>query len=240
MPYFISFIPISKVLFKFKLPGEAIKYQVILAIVILTTLTSTYAAEESQLIPIQSNTAPAVSGSENQISKQHKLSRFVFGGGFTFGGDTLGTIFYTDGSSDSITAGGGLLIHAGLDCRLSENISLQGTLGYHFDTTKLAGNGELTFNRFPVDLLAYYHASDAIRIGGGTRIVFSPKMEGSGIAASDNLSFDNTIGVVIEGEYTVLPTVGIKLRYVTEKYSLSGSPFTIDGNHVGLLINLYL
>lgn len=208
--------------------------------VLFATLTSAYAAEDSQPVLEQTETAPVVADSANQIAKQDKRLHVVLGGGLTFGGDTLGTFVYTNGSTDSIKAGELLLLHAGLDYRLSEEVSLQGTLGIHTDTTKKASNGEVTFSRFPLDLLAYYHVSDAFRIGGGTRIVFGSKLKGTGIAANVNDSFDNSIGVVIEAEYMAIPMLGIKLRHVTEKFRPAGSSFNIDSSHFGVLVNLYL
>jgi hypothetical protein len=46
---------------------------------------------------------------------------------------------------------------------------------------------------------------------------------------------------VIKGEYRSAPDLGWKLRYVSEKYKAQ-APFsgTVDGSHVGLLMNWYL
>jgi len=216
------------------------KHQALFAMILLAMLTPAFAAEDSQPALEQVDAEPVAADSANQIAKQDKPLHVVLGGGLTFGGDTLGTFVYTDGSTDSINAGELLLVHAGLDYRLSDEVSLQGTLGIHIDTTKQASNGEATFSRVPLDLLAYYHVSDDFRIGGGARIVFGPKLKGTGLAAGIDESFDNTIGVVIEAEYMVLPMLGFKLRHVTEKYRLPGSPFTINGTHLGLLVNAYL
>ena len=216
------------------------KHLLLFTLLSLASLTSSLAAEDSQLLPSSSNTEMAVASDNGQVAKPEKPLHIVLGGGATSGGDTLATFAYTDGSTDTLKAGSGLLFHAGLDYRLSDRASLQGTLGYHFDSTKYAKNGSATFSRIPLDLLAYYHVSDAFRIGGGPRMVFGSKLKGSGVVSGINSSFDNTIGVVIEGEYRVIPMLGIKIRHVTEKYRQSGSPTDFDGSHFGILVNFYL
>lgn len=212
------------------------RQQLLSAIFSLFMLTSAFAAEDSQPVFDRGDTTTP---GESQIPQQAKSLRFLLGAGLTFGGDTLATVSYIDGSSDSVTAGDGLVFYGGLDYRLDDAISLQGTLGYHFDSTKPATNGEVTFSRIPLELLAYYHINDAFRLGGGIRIVTGPKLEGSGIASSANWTFDNTVGMIIEGEYLLHRTFGIKLRHVSERYQPSGSPVSIDGSHFGVLANLY-
>ena len=216
------------------------KRQLVCALIYLATLSSAFAAEDVQPAPGSSDASTPVEESAAPIEVQKKPLHFVLGAGLTFGGDKLATVVYTDGSSDSINAGDGLLFHAGLDYRIDEAFSFQGTLGFHMDVTKPAKNGDVAFTRIPLDLLAYYNINDAFRIGGGARIVSSPKLEGSGDAVNIQESFASTMGLVIEGEYMVGSTVGIKLRHVSESYKPTGSPVSIDGSHFGVLVNFYL
>lgn len=203
------------------------------------TLSSALAAEDNQPVPASSETTPAIEHRETLIVNQKKPFRYLVGMGLTSGGDKLVTLGYSDGSTDSISAGSGLVFYGGVDYRLNDIISLQGTLGYHFDSTKLASNGEATFSRWPLELLAYYHVKEAFRLGGGFRIVNGSKVEGSGIASAANASFTSTLGLVIEGEYLIGPTFGIKLRHVNEKYKVSGGSGSIDGSHLGILASFY-
>lgn len=215
------------------------KQQLSFAILTLVMLTSAFAAEDSQSASNPGETAAAATAGAGQVAEQGKPLRFLLGAGLTFGGDTLATVNYADGSTDSITAGGGFMLYGGLDYRLDDAISLQGTLGVHLDTTKPASNGEVTFGRMPLELLAYYHLGDAFRLGGGMRIVTGAKLQGSGIAGNIYQKFDNTVGMVIEGEYLLHRSFGIKLRHVSEHYQESGSPVSHNGSHFGVLANLY-
>jgi opacity protein-like surface antigen len=166
--------------------------------------------------------------------------KFVLGAGLTFGGDTLANVTYTDGTTDSIKAGGLFALYGGGEFRVGDAVSLQATIGYHVDDTKAASNGSVKFSRYPVDLLAYYHLNDKFRLGAGAQFVNSPKLDGSGVASNINMSFESTTGVVLEGEYLFNPKMGLKVRAVTEKFKPTGSSVSTNGNHVGVMFNFYL
>lgn len=218
------------------------------AILILSPLISIAATENGSAdinpglnpSPNSGDTASVVDVTTDQPAAHKKPIDIVLGLGLTFGGDTLFSATYTDGSSDSISAGGGLLIYGGFDYHFNDTVSFQSTLGYHFDTTKQASNGSVTFSRIPLELLAYYHVNDVFRLGGGMRIVNSAKLKGDGIAGNVNYSFENTTGLVIESEYKFGPTFGLKLRHVRESYRPLGGTGTFNGNHFGILASLYL
>lgn len=163
--------------------------------------------------------------------------RFLAGLGFSAGGDDLATAKYTNGSSQTIKAGGGFYFTAGADYRLSEEFSVQGTLNFHVDDTR-ATNGSITFKRFPVEVLGYYHVNDAWRVGGGLRYVSGAKLSSSGAADGIDAKFDNTVSAVAEVEYFWMPKFGMKMRYVKETFKAPGIP-DVKGNHFGISGNYY-
>ena len=213
--------------------------KLLLAICSLMTWTTVFAAEDSTPISDPQITATEVAHDAGETRGKKKQLRYLLGMGYTAGGDKLATATYTDGSSDSISAGSGLILYGGMDYRVKDTVSIQGSLGYHFDSTKAAQNGEVMFRRIPLEFLVSYQVRNAIRVGGGARMVFSPKVKGSGIASSLNDSFSNTVGLVIEAEYLVTPRFGIKVRHVSEKYKLKNSTVSLDGSHFGLLTSFY-
>ena len=165
--------------------------------------------------------------------------KFLLGVGLTEGGDNLVTVQFTDGSTDKVRAGGLLQLYGGGEYRLNEQFALQATVGYHVNDTRAASNGSVKFDRVPVDLLALYSVSDKIRLGGGAQFVSGVKLKGSGVASNINQNFDSTVGVIAEGEYLFTPHIGLKLRYVSEKFTPEGGGEKIDGSHVGLLFSYY-
>jgi hypothetical protein len=43
----------------------------------------------------------------------------------------------------------------------------------------------------------------------------------------------------VEGEYLFTPHIGLKLRYVSERFKPSNGGPSVDGSHAGLLFSYY-
>ncbi len=195
----------------------------------------------SPLVVAQNNSQVVVEESRNPgyPYPNYKPLRFLVGLGLTAGGDTLATVQYSDGGTDKLKAGGDVLFYAGADYRFNDFFSLEGNVGYHLASTRLARNGDATFKRVPVEFLLHYYVSETVRFGAGARFVNSPEVK---IDFSNSpyvrQSFSSTVGQVIEAEYLAQP-FGLKLRYVNEKYKIDHTPVSIDVSHVGFLASYY-
>lgn len=181
--------------------------------------------------------AGIVHAQETASAPNNTAMHFMAGVGVSAGGDDLATAKYTNGNSANIKAGSGVYLTAGANYRFAPQFSLQGTVNFHVDDTN-ANNGSIKFQRFPVELLAYYHFSEQWRVGAGVRYVSSAKLSSSGVVSGININFDNTTSGVIEGEYFVNPKMGMKLRYVNEKYNAAGYR-EVKASHVGISGNYY-
>ena len=176
--------------------------------------------------------------SESQPPAEKQM-HFLVGMGFTFGGDKLATAQYENGTNVDIRAGALVAFTAGIDYRVNPEFSFQGTIGYHTDRAG-ASNGDITFSRIPMELLAYYHVSPQWRIGGGARYVSSVELSSSGAGSgAGNFEFKNTLSPVIEAEYMMNPKLGFKVRYVSEKFEEKTSSQKIDASHIGLFGTYY-
>jgi len=164
-------------------------------------------------------------------------ARFLFGAGLSGGGDEIAKARYTNGDNVNLHAGGLIYLTAGMDYRFTPEFALQGTVNYHVDRAN-ARNGDIKFERFPIELIAYYQPNPAWRVGGGVRYTSSPKLSGGGIASGIDASFDNTTSAVVEAEYFTSPKLGIKVRYVNETFKTPGIG-DVDGSHVGISANFY-
>lgn len=164
---------------------------------------------------------------------------WVAGIGITAGGDKVATARYTDGSSVNIKAGSGLALLAGAEYRLNPEFSVQGTVGYHIHFTPEASNGDASFSRVPFELLGYFHANQKWRVGGGLRHTTAVKLNGKGAASYLDRDFQNANGAIVEVEYFATPNLGIKTRFVSEKFKPEYSSREVSGNHFGLLLNAY-
>jgi hypothetical protein len=162
-----------------------------------------------------------------------KQMRFLVGAGLTFGGDKLATARFVNGDEYNLHAGSIFAMTAGIDYRVTEQFSFQGTIGYHVDDAT-AKNGSIKFQRFPIELLAYYHLSPAWRIGGGARYLTNAKLTSSGAADIGDYEFKNTLSGVVEGEYLIGRHAGVKVRYVVEKLEEKHYGDKFKANHLGV------
>lgn len=164
--------------------------------------------------------------------------RFMVGAGLSVGGDNLATVEYTDGHSEDLKAGGVLYLTAGADYRISEDFSLQGTINYHVNNST-GDNGDIRFQRFPVELIGYYHINPQWRVGAGVRYTSKPKVSSSGVLDGMDFEFDNTTSGLVEAEYFYNAKFGVKVRYVNETFKKSGYRGEVSGKHVGISANYY-
>ena len=179
------------------------------------------------------------STSAHAQSQNSPAVRPLLGLGLTFGGDKLFTADFTDGSRDTVRAGGIFMLYGGVELRATDALAVQATVGYHGDSTRAASNGSIRFGRYPVDVLALFSVSDRVRLGGGVEFVNSPKLSGSGVVGDFNVRFDNTAGVVLEGEVLFTRNFGMKARAASIKYKRDGASEKIDGSYGGLMLNYY-
>jgi opacity protein-like surface antigen len=179
----------------------------------------------------------ATMGAAQAQSPVSKPMQFFAGLGVTGGGDDLATAEYTNGNSQDIKAGGGVVFTAGANYRLTPEFSIQGSLNFHVDDTN-ADNGSIKFQRFPIEVLGYYHLNDQWRLGAGLRYISGAKLSSSGVAAGLSFKFDNVVSGVVETEYFWSPSFGMKLRYVNETFKVPGYG-DVKANHVGISGNYY-
>jgi hypothetical protein len=181
----------------------------------------------------------AVSAAACAADDNERALRFAAGIGLTNGGKTLINATFTDGTTEKVTSGGLVHLYVGGEYSFTPNIAVQANVGYHVHDTSPATNGSLTFSRVPVELLGYYKVTDHVRLGGGLRYLSDARLKGTGVASDINVKFKSTTGAVIEGEYLFTRNIGVKLRYVSEKYKAEGDTESISGNHGGLYLTGY-
>lgn len=164
--------------------------------------------------------------------------RFVFGAGLTVGGDKIATAFYEDDTEVNIKGGDSIALQLGLDYRVNPQFSVQGTIGYHVDQLN-ARNGHMRFDRFPLELLGFYHVGEKVRVGGGLRYVGNVSFSSGGASDIGDYDFTDSTGAVAEIEYAYSPRVGFKLRYANDKFKEKTSRTPVKGDHVGVFVNVY-
>ena len=156
----------------------------------------------------------------------------LLGASITAGGETLATVVFTDGSTQKVKSGGLVHLFGGLEYQ-GASWALQANVGYHVDDTN-AKNGSVKFARVPVEVLAFWKASDTFKLGGGVRKAGSAKVTSSGAASNiGSINLDSKLGVVLQGEYFfTADKASVLFRYVSEDYKVNG--VSISGKHAGV------
>ncbi len=163
------------------------------------------------------------------------------GGGLTAGGDKLTQVTYVTGETENLHAGGLLDLRAGLDFRMvNSDISLQGAIAYHTDRSD-ANNGSVDFSRMPIEFLVQWHINERWAVGAGVRKALEAKYNGAdaGTQFGTDQKYSSSTGVILEGEFAITPSVGLKARYVKEEYTGRIDRQKVDGNHFGVLAVYY-
>ena len=168
-----------------------------------------------------------------QVDDTSKLKGLV-AIGLTVGGDDLVTVEYTDGSSDEITAGALIDMKLGAIYKLANSpISIQTSIGYHFDRVD-AENGDLSFNRIPVELLGF-HNVEKHRIGAGFSYHLDPEIEIDALGSKVTGKLENALGLVVEYGYSFQKNFIMGLRYVDIEYEAEvDKSIKFDGSHFGI------
>lgn len=139
-----------------------------------------------------------------------------------FGGDTLMTVVFSDGTSQDVKAGQGFSLFGGAALKDLFNtgefgIDVQGTLGVKYSTIQEASNGSVDFFRFPVELLILGDWN-GFRFGGGPCYHFANSLSASGVLSAGNLNFDDALGVTGQIDYTIAGHWNIGARYTAISY----------------------
>lgn len=123
-------------------------------------------------------------------------SGLVLEGGLHFGGDELVSATYTDGSSASIDAGALFSFGIGVGFDLSPNVESRVTIGIKVDEIT-ASNGDISFTRYPIDVLLLLNTGDW-KLGGGLTYHLNPKLDGGGVVSGLRAEFDDALGLLLE------------------------------------------
>lgn len=159
------------------------------------------------------------------------------------GGDDLAMIEFTDGSSESLTAGGGFTFAAGAIYLANRTpLAVEATAGFKMNSiegdTSRGSTVGFDFHRLSVEVLASYHASNH-RFGGGVTAHLASSFRCSGIVGCSKATADSAVGGVIQYAYSnnspaVMWEVGARVTFID--YTFPGG--TADGTSIGLLASV--
>lgn len=167
-----------------------------------------------------------------------------FNMGLHSGGDTLLTAFKSDGSSESISAGGGVSFNVGyqLDADRDGNMAYQIGLGFQDDTIS-ASNGSASITTIPLHANMLFNISENFNAGVGILYHLSPSMRTDGFLAGYNFDFDNALGYAALFNYKIknpqldyVMYVGVQITSM--QYVLTGASSSRDASGAALVVGM--
>ena len=149
------------------------------------------------LVLLASAAAAQDKGNSGPVAAKPSPVRFVIEGGFDMGGDDFLELTFTNGDTQTITAGQGGTIAAGLQFMPASmpRFSVSGTVGYKFTTTA-AENADIMFTRIPVEIVGRYKLNQDWFVGAGVVRHNSIHLDGDGFVP--NADFDAATGATFE------------------------------------------
>jgi|GEM_PF-2990888 len=163
---------------------------------------------------------------------------FLLYGDLSNGGDTLAEASGGSGGSAKVKAGGLLQLSAGYRHNISDDLSLDGLIGFKFDKVSTENDGSADFTRFPLEI-GLRKAFSEHNIGAGLSHHLSAKYSGP---RTSDISFKDSTGYYAYYGYEMNTNVIIGLKYTAIEYQ-SKSLVTninnqvtnsVDGNNIAI------
>jgi hypothetical protein len=147
------------------------------------------------------------------------------------GGDAVAEVYFTNGNTQSVNAGQGGSVAAGVQIQFPklDKFLLRSTLGIKYVTTA-ADNAHIRLTRVPIHLTANWMIAKKLRLGGGIATHRAIKFHAGGLG--QNIKFRGATGPMLELAYG-----GVGLRYTIMKYTDEYNN-TYSANAIGLSFSL--
>jgi len=178
---------------------------------------------------------------QKSFREKHALE-WVFGVGADFGGEELGTVAYSDGTTASVKANNGVVFNAGCIIANGEAsaFSTQMTLGYKTGGPR-GWSREVNWSAFPFEVIEHYRLVNT-RFGLGISYQINPQLSVSLPSSSFASKYNNAMGYIAQiGWVPVKEHYSIDLRYTIIKFQSSemqNAP-NVDGNVGGIYLNYH-
>lgn len=187
-------------------------------------------------------TAPATKPIQARSSSKIKPFQWLIGAGIDSGGEKLGTVTYSDGSSAAVKANSGVVLNFGaiIANGADSSFSTQISAGYKSGGPKIWSR-DVNWSAIPLEIIEHYH-TDYIRIGLGISYQLNSKLKVSLPTSNFTTKYKNAIGYIAQISWApVRDNYSIDLRYTSIKFQPADTPSAplINGNVVGLCMNYY-
>ena len=166
----------------------------------------------------------------SQETKNPLITQFLIEGGGEFGGDEILTVFFEDGSDQTMRAGQGIFLAVGGQFEFQEikSLMLRASIGIKYNTTA-ADNANIRFTRLPINLMPYWKINEDFRLGVGITSHQSVRFKGDGFV--QDIDFKVALGTRFEVGYKWVAITYTLIDYKAEMGE------KISANSIGLSLS---
>jgi hypothetical protein len=159
---------------------------------------------------------------------------------FKVGWDTGRTVFlkvpFADGPSQQIRVNDGLYAGGGISV-VNDDRSLEGELSVSYKAKLVTGeNGQVDWNRIPIDALAFYRTTN-YRFGGGLTYHTFVRLRGTGDAQMF-VEFENALGFVGQIDMLFGERGSVGLRFLKLEYKAKGFDYKAKSDGIGITASM--
>lgn len=158
-------------------------------------------------------------------------THFLMEMGLHYGGDEMVEVVYTNGDSSDTDGGEGVALSLGVSID-APAVETRLKAGWKYKGIS-ASNGDIDWQRFPIDALVLYKV-DQWRFGGGLTYHLNPTFRGSGVASVLDVDFDNALGALAEIDFYVSPQLYLGAVYTMIEYEPKGLDATVNADSIGV------
>ena len=170
----------------------------------------------------------------------------TFGMGIEYGGQSIGSYEFSDGTTKDIKSNEGTIIYGGISYSFNNKYYIKTVGGTKFKSI-IQKNEYILFKRYLLELnLQRKIGKHYLGIGPIAHIL--PKFNCDMAAPCSSNSYEHAFGLAVQYEYK-LPTeitdknyLTMALRYTYIDYKLDiykGNPSSLSANGIGLIVNMY-
>lgn len=165
----------------------------------------------------------------------------IIEGGLHFGGDTMTSISPNTNRSEKLKAGNGLEVGIGIKFDILKSFEVITTIGKKADADGADNNGEVRFDRYPLNAMILY-APDGWRFGGGLTYHSDPFYKEKTDINEYRVDFESALGVLADFRYFFSDNAYVGARYTSIEYKVQNDPAgrIYDGSSVGIILGAYL
>ena len=156
--------------------------------------------------------------------------------GWDTGRTLLLQVPFADGSSQQIRVNDGLYGGGGIAV-VNETRTLEAELSISYKARLVTReDGQIDWNRIPIDLLGFYRTSN-YRFGGGLTYHIYPKLRGTGDAQM-YVEFENALGVVGQIDMLFGERGSIGLRFLKLEYKAKNIDYKAKSDGIGVTASI--